>query len=161
MSRHPIIVCLDEAHRMCPTSWQLLDSITYECELIAFILIVKSDERDRLMITPESVPAFESVWQSMTSTKDFNVRVIDLPMLSPEQIGELIISNAKEYRDSYTMEVDAMTKIIDPERTIKSPEASKMWQELLIKKNQLKYVMEEIDGRILKLIAHKSISNPL
>ena len=59
------------------------------------------------------------------------------------------------------MEVDAMTKIIDPERTIKSPEASKMWQELLIKKNQLKYVMEEIDGRILKLIAHKSISNPL
>lgn len=62
MSRHPIIVCLDEAHRMCPTSWQLLDSITYECELIAFILIVKSDERDRLMITPESVPAFESVW---------------------------------------------------------------------------------------------------
>ena len=81
--RLPIIVCFDDAHRMCATSWTLLDSITYECEHIAFVLIVKSDERDRLMVVPESVQEFERAWDSMTSTKGFTVRVIDLPMLSP------------------------------------------------------------------------------
>ena len=84
-AKPPIILCLDGAHRMCPTSWELLDSITRECEQVAIFLIIKSDEKDRLMILPESVYTFEKIWTQITN--ELNVRMVDIPILSVDQIG--------------------------------------------------------------------------
>lgn len=47
-----------------------------------------------------------------------------MPTLSEEQIGELIVSNAKDYKASYTDEIEDMTKILDPQNTIKNEEVS-------------------------------------
>lgn len=58
----PIIICLDNAHNMCPTSWKLLHEILEQCEKFMLYLIVKSDDKDRLLIKIESAQAFEGAW---------------------------------------------------------------------------------------------------
>ena len=68
------------------------------------------------MIKPESVPEFEEAWQTMLQE---NVRIVDLPELTPEQIGQLIVASASRYRSSGMAEIHDMTKIIDPATTIK------------------------------------------
>ena len=53
-----------------------------------------------------------------------NLRIVDLPELTPGQIGELIVSSASKYKSSFMAEVQDMTKIIDPTNTIKDEQTS-------------------------------------
>lgn len=80
----PIIVCLDDAHNMCPTSWKLMHEILSQCEHFMLFLVIKSDDKDRLLIKIESAPAFETAWQSISD--DIEVNIIDLPILTKDQI---------------------------------------------------------------------------
>ena len=155
-ARPPIIVCLDGAQRMCPTSWKLLDDITAEWGRVAIFLVIQSDEKDRLMIEPQSVAAFEQIWAS-----DLDIRIVDLPILSPEQLGQLIVANAQSYKSTYSTEVQDMTRIVDPGDTIKRPEMGAQWQEALTEKWQLHYVIKSVDADILTVISRKCRSNPL
>lgn len=65
ISEPPIFICLDDSHNMCPTSWRLLSEILQQCEHLMLYLIVKSDEKDRLLIKIESAQAFEQAWQTI------------------------------------------------------------------------------------------------
>jgi hypothetical protein len=73
---------------MDPTSWHLLDSIVEECYRVVIIMLVQTDDMDRMKINPGSVHAFEQVWDSISTQVDITEK--DLPRLSREQIGELI-----------------------------------------------------------------------
>ena len=117
----PYILCFDEAHKLCPLSWQLLTDIARECEgKIVILLIIQSDDRDRKIITPNSVESFEEFW--FEAMEEVKVKVFDLPILKPEQIGEIILDSASKYRQTYIEEVEDMCKIVDPNNTIKSVE---------------------------------------
>ena len=60
----PFVICIDDAHRMCPTSWRLLDEIVESCDRIAIFLLIKSDQKDRMKITKNSIESFESFWNN-------------------------------------------------------------------------------------------------
>ena len=55
----PIVIFIDNAQDMCPTSWLFLDNILEECYQVVIILLVQSDDMDRMKIHPQSVQAFE------------------------------------------------------------------------------------------------------
>ena len=88
------------------------------------------------MIQPESVSKFEDAWQYITRELP-DLRIIDLPQLTPEQFGQVIVSNAAVYKASYIAEVQEMTRIVDPITTIKDEQTSAQWRESLTDKYQL------------------------
>ena len=47
---------------MCPTSWKLMHEILEICEHFMLFLVIKSDDKDRLLIKIESAPEFETAW---------------------------------------------------------------------------------------------------
>ena len=47
-------------------------------------LVIKSDDKDQLLIKIESAPSFETAWQYISG--DIDVNIIDLPILALEQI---------------------------------------------------------------------------
>jgi len=51
--------------------------------------------------------------------------MVDIPLLTPNTITELILHNAQDYRKMFLQELDDMTKIIDSANTIKCAEKSK------------------------------------
>lgn len=57
-------------------------------------------------------------------------------------------------------EVESMTKIVDPTKTIKTPEASEVWRETLIKKWQLKKTYTDIEPLIVEVITKNCRGNP-
>ena len=85
----PFIIVLDNGHDMDPTSWHLMESIVEECYRVVIILLVQSDDMDRMKIHPGSVAAFESVWDSIAATIEIVEK--DLPRLSQKHIGDIII----------------------------------------------------------------------
>ena len=42
------------------------------------------------------------------------MRIIDLPILNQDSIGELILASAQNYKTTYSAEIVDMTKIVDP-----------------------------------------------
>lgn len=90
----PFVICIDDAHRMCPTSWRLLDEIVDNCDRIAIFLLIKSDQRDRMKINKNSIESFESFWNNNRQETTY-LRIVDLPTLKPEQIGQLIVASAE------------------------------------------------------------------
>ena len=84
------------------------------------LLNILSDDRDRKVITANSIANFEQFWQS--TMEDVKVHVFDLPILKPEQLGEIILESAAQYRISHIAEVEDMCKIVDPNNTIKTVE---------------------------------------
>ena len=46
-------------------------------------------------------------------SQELDVRIIDMPQLQQQQIRQLIVSCAAEYKITYTADLDAMTKIED------------------------------------------------
>lgn len=78
----PFIIVMDNAHNMDPTSWQLLESVIEESYRIVVILLVQSDDMDRMKIHPSATVAFEQVWESITT--QIEVVEKDLPRLSSE-----------------------------------------------------------------------------
>ena len=60
----PFVLCIDDAHRMCPTSWRLLDELVNTCDRIAIYLLIKSDQRYRMKINKNSIESFESFWNN-------------------------------------------------------------------------------------------------
>ena len=61
----PIVIFIDNAQDMCPTSWLFLDNILEECYQVVVILLVQSDDMDRMKIHPQSVQAFEQAYNSI------------------------------------------------------------------------------------------------
>ena len=79
------------------------------------------------MIQPESIAKFEDAWQYVTQELP-DLRIIDIPQLTPEQIGQVIVSNAAVYKASHVAEVQEMTRIDDPISTIKDEQTSAHWR---------------------------------
>ena len=52
MEKPPYMIFIDNAHNMCPTSWQLLSSLIEDSYRIVFVLLVQSDDMDRMRINP-------------------------------------------------------------------------------------------------------------
>lgn len=77
--KDPIMIVIDNAHLMCPTSWALFELIIAETEGVAFFLIMQSDDRARLRIPKESQAAFNLTWQTIDSDSSLNIRMVDMP----------------------------------------------------------------------------------
>ena len=123
---------IDNAHIMCPTSWELFESICEECYRISIILLMQSDDMDRVSIQQDSIKAFEKVYNNVSE----NLTLIekDLPHLGTNEIAEIIRLNAQKYRSSYSNEMKGMTAILDPIKTIKTVQMGEEWREILTKK---------------------------
>ena len=78
----PIVIFIDNAQDMCPTSWLFLDNILEECYQVVVILLVQSDDMDRMKIHPQSVQAFEQAYNSIFERQDIVEK--DLPRINPE-----------------------------------------------------------------------------
>jgi len=113
---------------MCPTSWELLESITEECYRLVVVLLMQSDDMDRIRIHRDSIKKFESVYESISEQVEIIEK--DLPRLSTENLAEIIRSNAQKYRSSYTAEMKGMTSIIVP-KSIKNEAMGKEWVGIL------------------------------
>lgn len=50
--------------------------------------------------------------------------MVDIPLVTPDNITELILHSAHDYRKTFLQELDDMTKIVDSANTIKSVEKS-------------------------------------
>ena len=57
-----------------------------------FYLVIKSDDKDRLLIKVNSASDFEIAWHSIS--EDINVRIVDLPTLTVDQIGQIFVASA-------------------------------------------------------------------
>lgn len=156
----PFILMIDNAHNMCPTSWQLLESIIFDCYRLVVILLVQSDEMDRMKIHQDSIETFESVYAEITEHVEEIVEK-DLPRMSAKDFGAIIRSSAQKYRSTYTNEMKDMTRIIDPKKTLKTEEMGIEWRQILTEKWQLSTNINEVDMEILKLITAKCRGNPL
>jgi len=145
---------------MCPTSWELLESVAEECYRLVVVLLMQSDDMDRIRIHRDSVKKFESVYESISEQVEIVEK--DLPRLSTEDLAEIIRSNAQKYRSSYTAEMKGMTSIIIPKKdSIKTEAMGKEWVAILTKKWQLEYLMRNIEEEILNVIVTKCNGNPL
>lgn len=80
LEKPPYMIVIDNAHNMCPTSWQLLASVLEDSYRIVFVLLVQSDDMDRMRISPGSISAFEEVYDFIVE----RIEVVekDLPRLS-------------------------------------------------------------------------------
>ena len=105
---------IDNAHRMCPTSWNLFDSIMTECERVVIFLLKKVDVKDRCMVITESKETYQHVWTQVLADDDINLHVVDLPRLKEKQIEAMLIHSALNYKSTYMREVEGMTSILDP-----------------------------------------------
>ena len=59
-----------------------MHEILVECEHFMLFLVIKSDDKDRLLIKIESAPEFETAWSQISM--DIDVNIIDLPILTVE-----------------------------------------------------------------------------
>ena len=84
-----------------------------------------------------------------------------MPILKPEQIGQLIVASAEQYKETYMAEVQDQAKIIDELNTIKDPIVSREHVKNLTEKWQLKYLIQSVDETILNIITRKCSSNPI
>lgn len=58
------IIILDNAHMMDAASWMLFEAVRDECERVAIILCMQTDDQDNLKIHQDVRPVFESIWFS-------------------------------------------------------------------------------------------------
>lgn len=49
-------------------------------------------------------------------------RVIELPRFTIDNLESMLVGNAQRYFDTYMSEVDRMTEIVNPNKTIKTVE---------------------------------------
>ena len=96
----------------------------------------------------------------MNHDKQVSLHFVDLPYLSHESLNELIMANASKYQTSYKAEIKDMTKIIDPDNTIKNEETSADWRETLMKKWQLDKLIKSVEPIICKVCVQKCGGNP-
>lgn len=155
----PVIFVIDNAHEMCSTSWQLLEYIMSNCYRIVIILLVNTDTRDRILINPGSIEAFEEAHISIQ--REQFIATHDLPRLKWEEIGQVIALNAPLYRESFKNEINDMVAIIDRFDTIKTKEASDNWKDKLTEKWQINRTIRKVDREILMVITEKCHGNPL
>ena len=59
------MIVIDNAHAMCPASWELLEQISDECYRVVVLLLMQSDDMDRIQIHPDSIKTFERVHNSI------------------------------------------------------------------------------------------------
>ena len=88
---------------MCPTSWLLLQQVLEESYRLVVILLVQSDDMDRMKIDPQSIDIFEQVYDGLVERLDVVEK--DLPRLTAEQLNEVIKSYNTRYKESYKKEM--------------------------------------------------------
>lgn len=87
--------------------------------------------------------------------------MIDLPLLSVDQISDIIVASAQNYKHSYTNEVKDMTTIVDPSCTIKDAVMSEQWRVTLIEQYQLKTLIKSVDPLVTQIISQNCQRNTL
>jgi len=90
-----------------------------------------------------------------------NSRYFEMNELSSKDLKKILLELAPKYNQSYTEEMESMTEIINPNKTIKTPEDSAKWRETLTKKWNLSSVYQSIDDEIVECITRKCEGNPL
>lgn len=128
------IIILDNAHMMDVASWQLFEAINDDCSRIAIILLMQTDEADKLKIPADVKSVFESIWLSPQMEELIQ---IDLPFFDEKQLDQLLLACGHRYQSSYIDEIKKMTEIVDKENTIKTDQMAIEWEKRLIEKWQL------------------------
>ena len=103
IDKPPFMIFIDNAHNMCPTSWLLLQQVLEESYRLVVILLVQSDDMDRMKIDPQSIGIFEQVYDGLVERLDVVEK--DLPRLTAEQLNEVIKSYNTRYKESYKKEM--------------------------------------------------------
>jgi len=115
------------------------------------------------MVVPESVSAFNSVCGLMQNEDGSGLfsRIYSMPSLDQDQVRKLILSLASGYRASHMKELKEMTRIVDPENTIKTEKQGEDWRCHYTKLWQLHEEITNIDTAIVSVITRLCRGNPL
>ena len=84
-----------------------------------------------------------------------NSRYFEMNELSSKDLKKILLELAPKYNQSYREEMESMTEIINPNKTIKTPEESAKWKETLIKNWNLGSVYQSIDDEVVECISRK------
>jgi hypothetical protein len=147
----PAIIFLDNVYMMDKPSWELLANLKKSCTRIAFVLLIK--------INPNNQPIFstgaEEIATEFLSYDDNNDVMIDLSDLDEEELKLMICDLSKQYEIEMKDEINKMTEIIDPDKTLKIPgDCQKIKNELIERFNVSDY-FTEIQKDVMNVIVQK------
>ena len=90
-----------------------------------------------------------------------SAKFIDVPSVSVPELKSILLGLASEFNRSFRDEVAKIIEIVNPEKTIKTKEMGKDWQERLYKTYDLNRIFQQVDDRVLKHIVQKCVGVPL
>ena len=125
--RHPFLFVIDNAHRMDKISWLMFYSLMSDCTNFAIVMLMQTDDLDRIKIKDEVANEFEKVILNLIEYEHTIIEK-ELPRLDQVTLNKLIVSNAHNYKRSYTSEMKEMIKIKDPRNTIKTQDMGVQWK---------------------------------
>ena len=128
LNRHPFLIVIDNAHRMDKVSWLMFYSLMSDCTNFAIVMLMQTDDLDRIKIKDEVASEFEKVITNLIENLDHSIIEKELPRLDQETLNKLITSSAYNYKRSYSGEMKEMTKIKDVNKTIKTQEMGAQWK---------------------------------
>jgi len=153
----PTIIFLDNVYMMDKPSWELLDNLKKNCKRIAFVLLIK--------INPNNQPIFstgaEDIATEFLSHEDNNDVMIDLSDLEEEELKLMICDLSKQYEIQMNEEINKMTEILNPEKTLKNPLDSPKIRNELIKNLNVADYFTDIQKDVMNIIIQKCEGNPL
>ena len=120
-------------------------SLVSENSKFIIILLMQTDDLDRIKIKEEDSKEFESIIEYLIDTLNHNIVEKELPRIDYSQLNQLIIQNASEYKKSFSKEMQIQTTPPDPKKTIMTPEVCNRWTQILGNKWQLGTVISNVD----------------
>ena len=80
-------------------------SLVSENSKFIIILLMQTDDLDRIKIKEEDSKEFESIIEYLIDTLNHNIVEKELPRIDYSQLNQLIIQNASEYKKSFSKEM--------------------------------------------------------
>ena len=95
-SQTPYIIVIDNAQRLDKVAWGLFGRLAEEGSGFAVILLMQTDDLDRINIREDSAQEFEKVMISLIQY-DYQIIEKDLPRIDSKSLGQLIRQNSRKY----------------------------------------------------------------
>jgi hypothetical protein len=107
----PLIWIIDNTHLMDAASWEFIELLRDSQKNLVLVVLQKTDF-GRICVKPESKGKFEEVWycEQMNSLVQ-----VEMPPLTKRSLGQLLLSHAQAYYQTFADELHKMT-LIDPQK---------------------------------------------
>ena len=95
------MIFIDNAHRMDKVSWQMFQSLVHECSNFALIMLMQTDDRDRIKISDAAAQEFELSITDLVENYGYTIVEKELPRIEHDMLNDLIVRNGMNYKRSF------------------------------------------------------------